>query len=360
MGRTLSEINRYGPNWDAKRKEVLRRDDHTCQRCGHQSGPYAGDEGRVLQAHHINKVSDGGSNELSNLRTLCRPCHGVQHPDNDVFDGDRPWATIYPPRSADETVAYVNSNRERESVETYLDRKNNGHCQRCGNIPDESCLYVYPNIDFGERGEYTNPAEKFASLCGPCAGLVYDSDTDDNIEDRIYRTDGNKAGKAVNRLTKLRNQAQIVGANKARKFDATRDPVNRKEWFLFKSPYRFVHACWRTLGTLMITAFLFLLSGPYLERLTASINAVNGVGPTSAWFFVTAGGLLASVSLAFIIRWSIAAGTDRVWDHFDNSIEPHHFNKQKVATLRRRLKTIGTYFGVPYAVLCGIQLLLVL
>lgn len=360
MGRTLSEVKRYGADWDAKRKQVLRRDDYTCQRCGHQSGPHAGDEGRVLQAHHIEKLSDGGSNELSNLRTLCRPCHGVQHPNNDVFDGSRPWATIYPSQSADDTVAYVNSNQERESVETYLERKNNGYCQRCGNTSEESWLYVYPNIDFDERGEYTNPGEKFGVVCGPCTGLVYDSDTDAQTGHRMYRTDGKRVVRGVDHLTERRDEAQIVGANKTRKFDATREPVNRKEWFLFNSPYRFVHSLWRRLGTLMLTVFLFLLFGPNMDQLISSTTAVNGVSPTSAWFFVTVGGLLASISLAFIIRWSIAAMSDRVWNHLDDSIEPHHFSKQKTFTLRRRLTTVGAFLGVPYVALGGIQLLLIL
>lgn len=359
MRQTPSEVRRYGADWDFKRKKVLRRDDYTCQRCGHQSGPHAGDEGRVLQAHHINKVSDGGSNELSNLRTLCQPCHGVQHPDNHVFDGVRPLAAIYPSQFADSSVAYVNSNQEREPLEAYLERKNRDHCQRCGNASDDSWMYVYPNIYFDKLDEYTNPGEKFGVLCGPCAGLVYDSDTDDNVKHELYRTDGKKVDQEVDLLVELKNQAQISGANKTRKFNATRDPVNQKEQFLFKSPYRFLHAWWRGLGSLLIAVVLFLFSEPYQEQAVTSVTAVNGIGPISGEFFVTGAAVIASISLAFMIRWSISGLSDVLWNYLDDSIEPHHFSKQKMFTLRRRLKLVGKYLGLPYVVLVGFQLLVV-
>lgn len=357
MGRTLAEVKRYGTNWDTVRKKVLRRDEYTCQRCGHQSGPHAGDEGRVLQAHHIEKVSDGGSNDLPNLRTLCRPCHGVQHPDNDVFDDSRPWARVYSSQSADEAVAYVNSNRERESIEEFLERKGRGHCSRCGNPSEDSPLYVYPNLDLADRGEYTNPGEKFSVLCGPCTGLVYDSDDDEHIGQRLYRTDGEKVGRRITNLTDLQEQAQIVGANTTRKLNATREPVNWKEWFLFRSPYRLVHTLWRRYGTAILTAFLFLFTGPYFDHLMTSMNASTGVGPMSEWFIAAGGGFLVSLTLALIIRWSIAALTGSIWERLDDSVEPHHFTKRTWFTLRRRLKTV-LYLSIAYGVLGGIQLLL--
>ncbi|MFC4990326.1 HNH endonuclease [Saliphagus infecundisoli] len=104
MSQYESEINpryddpetysgRNPPDWEARRKAVYRRDDWTCQNCGRQSGPYAGDDGERLHAHHIQARADGGSNRLSNLETLCEPCHQNNH-DHDIFQdgwvGDGP------------------------------------------------------------------------------------------------------------------------------------------------------------------------------------------------------------------------------------------------------------------------------
>ncbi|ADB63731.1 HNH endonuclease (plasmid) [Haloterrigena turkmenica DSM 5511] len=75
------------PDWEARRKTVYRHDNWTCQSCGRQSGPHAGNEGVRLHAHHIVPLSEGGSNRLSNLETLCEPCHQNQH-DHDIFTGD--------------------------------------------------------------------------------------------------------------------------------------------------------------------------------------------------------------------------------------------------------------------------------
>ncbi|WP_114578515.1 HNH endonuclease [Saliphagus sp. LR7] len=84
------------PDWEARRKTVYRRDDWTCQNCGRQSGPHAGDDGERLHAHHIQAYANGGSNHLSNLETLCEPCHQNSHEHNifqDGWVGDGP--TVY-------------------------------------------------------------------------------------------------------------------------------------------------------------------------------------------------------------------------------------------------------------------------
>lgn len=54
------------------RKEVYKRDGHVCQDCGNK---------RQLSLDHVVPFSQGGSDESSNLQTLCRPCNsrkGVQ------------------------------------------------------------------------------------------------------------------------------------------------------------------------------------------------------------------------------------------------------------------------------------------
>jgi hypothetical protein len=51
------------------RWDVLKRDDYRCVRCG------ARPPGVELEVDHVLPVSRGGSNDLANLQTLCRPCN---------------------------------------------------------------------------------------------------------------------------------------------------------------------------------------------------------------------------------------------------------------------------------------------
>lgn len=61
----LSEININ--LWNAIRNEVFKRDNYTCYYCGQVGG--------ILEADHIQALSKGGSNELTNLATSCRRCN---------------------------------------------------------------------------------------------------------------------------------------------------------------------------------------------------------------------------------------------------------------------------------------------
>jgi hypothetical protein len=69
--------HRYGPeyqypsDWESIRREVLARDGYRCGNCG-------GTES--LHVHHIVPLSRGGTNGLTNLRTLCENCHKKIHP----------------------------------------------------------------------------------------------------------------------------------------------------------------------------------------------------------------------------------------------------------------------------------------
>ena len=59
-----------GAQWDKLRREVYARDKYTCQWCGAK--------GKV-HAEHIIQKSEGGSDHLSNLQTLCGLCHALKH-----------------------------------------------------------------------------------------------------------------------------------------------------------------------------------------------------------------------------------------------------------------------------------------
>ncbi|MDD5551387.1 MAG: HNH endonuclease [Candidatus Omnitrophica bacterium] len=66
----LQQIHKYkyhGKNWRIIRKQVLERDNYTCQRCK--------DTPKLLIAHHKKPYRLGGSDLLDNLITLCKICH---------------------------------------------------------------------------------------------------------------------------------------------------------------------------------------------------------------------------------------------------------------------------------------------
>jgi 5-methylcytosine-specific restriction endonuclease McrA len=72
----MTSQQQYPPDWDSRRRQVYQRDDHICQGCGATGGPKGDSE---LPAHHIVSLSRGGSNEYSNLITLCDTCHSQVH-----------------------------------------------------------------------------------------------------------------------------------------------------------------------------------------------------------------------------------------------------------------------------------------
>lgn len=66
----------YGENWKNISAFIKKRDDYTCTTCGKKfpaCSPY-------LHVHHIIPLSKGGTNEASNLTTLCYQCHVDNHP----------------------------------------------------------------------------------------------------------------------------------------------------------------------------------------------------------------------------------------------------------------------------------------
>ena len=67
--RPTANRDRYGSDWARIRAQVLRRDRYRCQ----VRGP--GCDGHGVEVDHIVSVADGGSNEASNLRAICVPCH---------------------------------------------------------------------------------------------------------------------------------------------------------------------------------------------------------------------------------------------------------------------------------------------
>lgn len=63
----------YGSFWEKLRKLVIRRDKGLCQECLRNGRTAAGKD-----VDHIVPKSQGGTNKLTNLELLCRPCHKVK------------------------------------------------------------------------------------------------------------------------------------------------------------------------------------------------------------------------------------------------------------------------------------------
>lgn len=73
FGRTTRNAT---SGWLYKRKQAIERDNRECQKCG----SLGGEEGEIeLHVDHITPKSDGGTDDLDNLRTLCRDCHMDVH-----------------------------------------------------------------------------------------------------------------------------------------------------------------------------------------------------------------------------------------------------------------------------------------
>lgn len=57
----------FAHEWAAIRSEVFARDGYTCTYCG--------SHGVQLECDHVVPVSRGGTSEMDNLTTACRPCN---------------------------------------------------------------------------------------------------------------------------------------------------------------------------------------------------------------------------------------------------------------------------------------------
>lgn len=63
----------YPPDWNERRKAVRERDGGCCTKCGWPKGYQR--RARDLHVHHVQRLSTGGNNSMSNLVTLCHVCH---------------------------------------------------------------------------------------------------------------------------------------------------------------------------------------------------------------------------------------------------------------------------------------------
>jgi len=76
----------YPSNWDRIRELVFKRDNYECQSCGRRGGP-RGDA--QLHPHHVTPRSEGGSDDMANLVTVCSQCHATTHGNDYLRRDDR-------------------------------------------------------------------------------------------------------------------------------------------------------------------------------------------------------------------------------------------------------------------------------
>jgi len=68
--KTTDLSSLYPKNWYEIRALALSRDNYQCGNC----------HAPAIHVHHIVPLSKGGTNDLSNLRSLCENCHKKVHP----------------------------------------------------------------------------------------------------------------------------------------------------------------------------------------------------------------------------------------------------------------------------------------
>jgi 5-methylcytosine-specific restriction endonuclease McrA len=65
----------YPDNWNEIAQQVKERDNYTCQECFREFPPNS----TYLNVHHKRELSQGGTNDPSNLISLCFSCHTDHH-----------------------------------------------------------------------------------------------------------------------------------------------------------------------------------------------------------------------------------------------------------------------------------------
>jgi len=300
MGRN-ADWKGYGPNWDKLRKKTLERDNYTCQRCGYDPGC----TGRSvpLQAHHIVPRSDGGADSLDNLITLCRSCHGVQHPKNESFDDDRPLAPLFPYEAAEENVSQMRSRQDHI-------------CSRCSFRFDSSELAGIPRDVLDTDEDVT--------VCKPCAGVICSGVDDLTVEDLFGKCKPTE--EETIKEKKSVHPKPIPTAS--RSLRVSREPANLTEKYLINGIFRF-------LGTTGFILIFFALLVP----------------PEDPSGGIVIGTWVAACILAPIFRW----GGGSILLRISMFLDPTHHETHYKPSFKQTVSRIGA--SIVYAISMSIGLL---
>ena len=114
-------------DWEAVRKAVLKRDNHTCLSCGHRALKW-------MNIHHL-KASE--ENDLDNLATLCVACHAVMHLGFSMMYGA---FAVY--RAEESQLEIVQRTRALVAKEMSLPEINKTFTLTEGHYPPESLDYA--------------------------------------------------------------------------------------------------------------------------------------------------------------------------------------------------------------------------
>ncbi|HDZ25092.1 hypothetical protein LCGC14_0359400 [marine sediment metagenome] len=71
--KTITKLFFRPVNRTEWRNIIKRRDNNKCQNCGIQGTK------KTVDAHHIIPMKQGGKDEITNGKTLCKPCHKIEH-----------------------------------------------------------------------------------------------------------------------------------------------------------------------------------------------------------------------------------------------------------------------------------------
>lgn len=276
----------YGPGWERLRSKTLNRDDYMCQRCGNTGSDL---DDVPLQAHHIIPRSEGGSDSLTNLITLCRRCHGVQHPENEAFDDDRPDAPLFPHPQAHEDVAKMRTPDDAD-------------CDRCG--------FTY-NPDYLAG---INSTDSDLTVCKPCAGVVCDSRADVSVGE-LFGTTSPTTSETVGAKTKTHPVPYPMGSSFVRE---VRTPESRTER-LFSSP---VSRIFRLFGTAILFVLIFASVRFYLQPETPREAATV---------------LFSACIGSPIIKWGIGGICYKISSIADPTHEDHLYTPS-IRKIRQRVK----------------------
>lgn len=165
-------------DWDRRRRQVYRRDDHTCQNCGRTGGPRGDVE---LHAHHIVPKSKGGTHKTSNLKTVCSECHKAIHGDQDAPSARPQLKSI--DEQLEETPSGIFQQRSNRSLN---DRHN--RCPNCNAQDSLQNRWLIPEHGskvkvvqckeceafFQEAEQTLNPVEEISELDPTSSAFLYE------------------------------------------------------------------------------------------------------------------------------------------------------------------------------------------
>ena len=160
------------------RQQVFIRDGYACVLCGKM----AKKDGAVLEVDHIKPIAEGGSNELDNLRTLCRKCNR-----------GRWWAT-------GQTMLRINKSINERNIkcgdtelvqeafaEDALDLENIPRIDINKNLTDEDRGYVLRKAHAGFFSKLFNYGGIFWQPKRDMGGMLYRLTLRDTLEIKIRK-----------------------------------------------------------------------------------------------------------------------------------------------------------------------------